>query len=141
MQSFTTYIPLLTATSAFGLGRRRWSSPQQCNLHCLCTLYHYRYSTLRAEEFRNSRNWLHSGCDVLVDCVESGKECCADPRDVGQVIRGAECLECADSQCELVNPRQLRTPHANELMLQADEQVVHGILQLHQLNIRLMTPH
>ena len=26
---------LLTATSAFGLGRRRWSSPQQCYLHCL----------------------------------------------------------------------------------------------------------
>ena len=26
------------ATSTFGLGRRRWSSPQQCYLHCLCTL-------------------------------------------------------------------------------------------------------
>ena len=24
-------------TSAFELGRRRWSSPQQCYLHCLCT--------------------------------------------------------------------------------------------------------
>ena len=30
-------MPLLTATSAFGLGRRRWSSPQQCYLHCLRT--------------------------------------------------------------------------------------------------------
>jgi len=30
-------MPLLTATSAFGLGRRRWSSPQQCYLHGLCT--------------------------------------------------------------------------------------------------------
>jgi len=29
---------LLTATSAFGLGRRCWSSPQQCYLHCLHTL-------------------------------------------------------------------------------------------------------
>jgi len=27
VQSFTARMPLLTATSAFGLGRRRWSSP------------------------------------------------------------------------------------------------------------------
>ena len=27
----------MTATSAFGLGRRCWSSPQQCYLHCLRT--------------------------------------------------------------------------------------------------------
>ena len=38
MQSFTARMPLLTATSAFGLGRRRWSSPQQCYLHCLRTI-------------------------------------------------------------------------------------------------------
>ena len=37
VQSFTARMPLLTATSAFGLGRRRWSSPQQCYLHGLCT--------------------------------------------------------------------------------------------------------
>jgi len=30
VQSFTARMHLLTATSAFGLGRRRWSSPQQC---------------------------------------------------------------------------------------------------------------
>ena len=35
VQSFTAHMPLLTATSAFGLGRRRWSSPRQCYLHCL----------------------------------------------------------------------------------------------------------
>jgi len=29
VQSFTARMPLLTATSAFGLGRRRWNSPQQ----------------------------------------------------------------------------------------------------------------
>jgi len=29
VQSFTGRMPLLMATSAFGLGRRRWSSPQQ----------------------------------------------------------------------------------------------------------------
>ena len=37
MQSFTARVPLLSATSAFGLGRRRWSS-QQCYLHCLRTI-------------------------------------------------------------------------------------------------------
>ena len=39
MQSFTACVPLLTATSAFGLGRRCWS-PQQCYLLCLRTLQH-----------------------------------------------------------------------------------------------------
>jgi len=39
MQSFTAHMPLLMATSAFGLGRRCWSSPQQCYLHCLCTVF------------------------------------------------------------------------------------------------------
>ena len=38
VQSFTAHMPLLAATSAFALGRRRWSSPQQCYLHCLRTL-------------------------------------------------------------------------------------------------------
>jgi len=38
VQSFAARMPLLTATSTFGLGRRRWSSPQQCYLHCLCAL-------------------------------------------------------------------------------------------------------
>ena len=41
MQSFTVRMPLLVATSAFGLERRRWSSPQQCYLHCLRTLCSY----------------------------------------------------------------------------------------------------
>ena len=31
-------MPLLTATSTFGLGRRCWSSPQQCYPHDLNTL-------------------------------------------------------------------------------------------------------
>jgi len=39
VQSFTAHMPLLMATRAFGLGRRRWSSPQQCYLHCLRALY------------------------------------------------------------------------------------------------------
>jgi len=38
VQSFTAHMPLLTAASAFGLGRRHWSSPQQSYLCCLCTL-------------------------------------------------------------------------------------------------------
>ena len=35
VQSFTAHMPLLTATSAFGLRRICWSSPQQCYLHLL----------------------------------------------------------------------------------------------------------
>ena len=31
-------MPLLKATSTFGLERRRWSSSQQCYLHCICTI-------------------------------------------------------------------------------------------------------
>ena len=38
VQSFAVRMPLLTATSAFGLGRRCWRSPQWCYLHCLRTL-------------------------------------------------------------------------------------------------------
>ena len=38
VQSFTARMPLLTATSAFRLGRRRWSSPQVLlYLYCLST--------------------------------------------------------------------------------------------------------
>ena len=37
VQSFTALMPLLMASSAFGLGRRHWSS-QQCYLHSLHTL-------------------------------------------------------------------------------------------------------
>jgi len=35
VQSRTARMPLLMATKAFGLGRRRWSSPQQFYLHCV----------------------------------------------------------------------------------------------------------
>jgi len=38
VQSFTACMRLLMATNASGLGRRRWSSPQQCYLHCLRTV-------------------------------------------------------------------------------------------------------
>ena len=39
-------MPLLTATSTFGLGRRRWSSHQQCYLHHLRTLPLYTSTVL-----------------------------------------------------------------------------------------------
>ena len=38
VQSFTADMPLLTAASALELGRRCWSSPQLCYLHCLRTI-------------------------------------------------------------------------------------------------------
>jgi len=48
VQSFTACMPLLTKISAFGLGRRRWSSVQQCYLYCPCTssIYIYIYTPL-----------------------------------------------------------------------------------------------
>ena len=42
----------MTATSTFGLGRRRWSSPQQCYLHCLRTT-------------RSRRQWYTSRYDTV----------------------------------------------------------------------------
>ena len=39
MQSFTARMPLLTAISAFRYGIRCWSSPQQCYLRCLHTVW------------------------------------------------------------------------------------------------------
>jgi len=38
-QSFTARMPLLTTASAFGLGRRRWSSPQQWYLICTVSVF------------------------------------------------------------------------------------------------------
>ena len=46
MQSFTARMLLLKATSTFGLERRRWSSPQQCCLHCLRTLLSLYHSVI-----------------------------------------------------------------------------------------------
>jgi len=37
-RSFIANVPLLTATSAFRLGRRHQSSPQRCYLHYLHTM-------------------------------------------------------------------------------------------------------
>ena len=37
-QSCTADMPLLIATSTFGLGRKRLTSPQWCYLHCLCII-------------------------------------------------------------------------------------------------------
>jgi len=37
-QSFTADMPLLATSSALGLGRRCYSSPQQCYVHRLCSI-------------------------------------------------------------------------------------------------------
>jgi len=43
VQSFTSCIPLLTATSTFALARRCFDYPQQCYLLCLRTFYLHIY--------------------------------------------------------------------------------------------------
>jgi len=56
---FSACMPLLTATSASGLGRRRWSSPQQCYLHCLHTLFwHQIYSKEIGLVFAETLLWF-----------------------------------------------------------------------------------
>ena len=39
VQSFTARMPLLTATSTYGLGRRCWSSPQQLSRRSVCHMF------------------------------------------------------------------------------------------------------
>ena len=56
-QSFTACMPLLRVTSTFGLGIRRWSSPQQCYLHCL------RIATLSTYIYEDTNEW-HSPVNV-----------------------------------------------------------------------------
>ena len=48
VQNFTACMTLLAATSAFELGRRCWSSPQQCYPHCLCTTHTHTHIRLMA---------------------------------------------------------------------------------------------
>ena len=60
MQSFTARMPFLTATSVFGFGRRRWSSPQQCYQRCLRT-FSVNYGILLCEYSVQLRAGLGGG--------------------------------------------------------------------------------
>ena len=48
---------LLMATSTFGLGRRRWPSPQQCYLHCLRTVCLRTPVTKRINNLQSTQNF------------------------------------------------------------------------------------
>ena len=70
VQSVTARMPLLTAASTFGLGRRCWSSPQQCYLrYCLRTVpslmkvVYYYVKFCEIYDFRHifKRNSFHRG--------------------------------------------------------------------------------
>jgi len=54
---------LMLATSAFGLGRKRSSSPQQCHLHCLRTLKQVA-QYLEQNQLINSRSISVSLCAI-----------------------------------------------------------------------------
>ena len=84
VHSFTARMPLLTAASAFRLGRRCWNSPPQCYLHCLCTFictictYILKYFVLSLHESELARHykryitvWLGSR---EVSVLDSGAE-------------------------------------------------------------------
>ena len=71
MQSFTAHMPLLTATSTFGLVRIRWSSPQQCYLHCLCIFTLHSFDAVGWAAGRASGLWCGAG---VVICLERGAD-------------------------------------------------------------------
>ena len=63
VQSFTAHMPLLTATSASGLGRRCWSS-QQCYLHCLHTIMSL-YHTIMQTSHQKSSQIVWAQCNQV----------------------------------------------------------------------------
>ena len=66
-QRFTACMPLLMATSAFGLKRTVQSSPQWCYLHSLCTVLWcntYTYNSAHCIPMR-VKNMLHAKFNVL----------------------------------------------------------------------------
>ena len=62
---YCPHVPLLTATSAYGLRRRYWRS-QQCYLHCLSTSNNDGCNTYHAQ-----KNWLKK--DKLIDRQTHGQ--------------------------------------------------------------------
>jgi len=72
LEDFTAekfYSPQLMATSAFGLGRRRYFSPQQCYLNCLRTIKHYMHiQHKQANKTENKKHFspLKDWTDILL---------------------------------------------------------------------------
>jgi len=58
-QSFTTQIPLVTATSTFRFGRKRKCSPQWCYLHCLRTTHGCKISYISITSIKRKLIVLH----------------------------------------------------------------------------------
>ena len=73
VQKLYCRMPLLTPTSAFGLGRRRWSSPRQCYLlYTVSALQCATKSALHAVKFWSSVQFM--GCEqALLTTLCSGK--------------------------------------------------------------------
>jgi len=71
-RSFTAHIPLLMATSAFGLESRHKSSPQQCVLHRLCTIALYKCSNIYLWKIiADVLAWLSVWSEVQIICIWS----------------------------------------------------------------------
>jgi len=63
-------MPLLTATCAFGLGRRYWSSPQQCYLHCFRTTDKLLSYVKYGNEHQGSDDWPLAVSNVADDAED-----------------------------------------------------------------------
>jgi len=72
-QSFTARMPLPMATSGFGLGRRCWSYPQWCYLHCLHTSFLHLWSThIQRKALGSVVQVFVYGLDALPDTQPAG---------------------------------------------------------------------
>jgi len=52
------------ATTAFGLGRRCWSSPQQCYLHCLPLIHLVTWQKITKHPTCQSTKMLYELCNI-----------------------------------------------------------------------------
>ena len=99
VQSFTARMPLLTATSAFGLGRRCWSSAQQCYWHCLrsCISWLATHSS-KLMQTRAMDGYLHHRCRSAGVPSESNPSSSSEPAAEPCPPRAESSLQTAD--CE-----------------------------------------
>jgi len=62
-------MPLPTATSAFGLGRRRWSSARHCHLHCLRTFIYRKTALYETLQSLTAVVWLVRAVSTVIPSV------------------------------------------------------------------------
>jgi len=100
VRSFTARMPLLTATSAFTFGRIRWSSPQQCYLHCLRTyiIALGYYVTVRIRGYRHTKL-----CHCPLTVIEEHKHVENTNRKTPSQQPACKCIFTGTSTCSYIS--------------------------------------